>query len=215
MLLMIFGVQEPVGTKPSGQKGWPIKRADMARMSTGYWWTVAIGAAFTLARFSEAFLVLKGQQAGLPIALVPLVMVAMNLVYAVVATPAGALSDRIGRRAVLGAGLGVLIAADLILAFLPGLVGLFIGVALWGLFMWLTQGLLSALVADTAPTDLRGTAFGIFNLVTGAALLLASSLAGVLWERFGPAATFEAGATVAAAVIVVSPTGRRGNSRKS
>lgn len=207
MLFMIFGVQEPAATKPSGQRGWPIKRADMARMSPAYWWTVAIGAAFTLARFSEAFLVLKGQQAGLPIALVPLVMVAMNLVYAIVSTPAGALSDRIGRRAVLGMGLGVLIAADLVLAFLPGLVGLFIGVALWGLFMGLTQGLLSALVADTAPADLRGTAFGIFNLVAGGALLLASTLAGVLWERFGPAATFSAGAALAAlaaAVIVVS-----------
>lgn len=210
MLFMIYGVQEPAGTKPSGQKGWPIKRADMARMSPAYWWTVAIGAAFTLARFSEAFLVLKGQQAGLPIALIPLVMVAMNLVYAIVATPAGALSDRIGRRAVLGMGLGVLIAADLVLAFLPGLVGLFTGVALWGLFMGLTQGLLSALVADTAPADLRGTAFGIFNLVTGAALLLASTIAGVLWERFGPSATFQAGAALAAlaaAVIAVSRAG--------
>lgn len=207
MLLMIFGVQEPAGTKPSGQKGWPIKRADMARMSPAYWWTVAIGAAFTLARFSEAFLVLKGQEAGLPIALVPLVMVAMNLVYAIVAAPAGALSDRIGRRAVLGMGLAVLFAADLVLAFAPGLGGLFIGVALWGLFMGLTQGLLSALVADTAPADLRGTAFGVFNLVTGAALLLASTLAGVLWESFGPAATFAAGAVlaaVAAAVIAIS-----------
>lgn len=203
MLFMIFGVQEPAGTRPSGQKGWPIKRADMARMSSAYWWTVAIGAAFTLARFSEAFLVLKGQQAGLPIALVPLVMVAMNLVYAIVATPAGALSDRIGRRAVLAMGLGVLIAADLALAFLPGLMGLFAGVALWGLFMGLTQGLLSALVADTAPDDLRGTAFGIFNLVTGGALLLASSLAGVLWERFGPAATFEAGAAFAGLAMIV------------
>ncbi len=210
MLFMILGVQEPAGTKPSRQKGWPIKRADMARMSPAYWWTVAIGAAFTLARFSEAFLVLKGQQAGLPIALVPLVMVAMNLVYAIVATPAGALSDRIGRHAVLGMGLAVLIAADLALAFLPGLIGLFIGVALWGLFMGLTQGLLSALVADTAPADLRGTAFGIFNLITGAALLLASTLAGVLWERFGPAATFEAGAALAAlaaAVIAISRVG--------
>lgn len=210
MLFMIYGVQEPAGTKPSGQKGWPIKRADMARMSSAYWWTVAIGAAFTLARFSEAFLVLKGQQAGLPIALVPLVMVAMNLLYAIAATPAGALSDRIGRRAVLGMGLGVLMMADLVLAFLPGLVGLFIGVALWGLFMGLTQGLLSALVADTAPADLRGTAFGIFNLVTGVALLLASTLAGVLWERFGPARTFEAGAALAAlaaAVIVISRVG--------
>lgn len=207
MLLMVYGVQEPTGTKPSGQKGWPIKRADMKRMSRAYWWAVAIGAAFTLARFSEAFLVLKGRQAGLPIALVPLVMVAMNLVYAIVATPAGALSDRIGRHSVLSIGLGVLIAADLVLAFVPGLAALFVGVALWGLFMGLTQGLLSALVADTAPDDLRGTAFGIFNLVSGIALLSASAFAGLLWEKFGPSATFAAGAGLAgfaAAVIAVS-----------
>lgn len=210
MLLMVYGVQEPAGTKPSGKKGWPIKRADMKRMSRAYWWAVAIGAAFTLARFSEAFLVLKGQQAGLPIALVPLVMVAMNLVYAIVATPAGALSDRIGRRTVLSIGLGVLIAADLVLAFVPGLVALFVGVAMWGLFMGLTQGLLSALVADTAPDDLRGTAFGIFNLVSGVALLSASALAGLLWEKFGSSATFAAGAGLAAfaaAVIAISNVG--------
>jgi MFS family permease len=196
--LLIFGVREPDGTKPNGEKGWPIRRADLARMSGAYWRVAVIGIVFTLARFSEAFLVLKGQQAGLPLVLVPLVMVLMNLVYAAAATPAGVLSDRIGRRKVLVAGLFSLVAADLLLAFTPGLVGLFLGVGLWGLHMGLSQGLLSALVADTAPADLRGTAFGIFHLLTGLALLAASVLAGFLWDSFGPTATFAAGAMFAA-----------------
>ncbi len=204
--LLIFGVQEPDSLKPSGQRGWPIRRADLARMSGAFWWVVVIGVVFTLARFSEAFLVLKGQAAGVPVALVPMVMVVMNLVYSAISTPAGILSDRIGRRAVLVAAMVVLVAADLVLAFAPGLVGLFIGVGLWGAYMGLSQGLLSALVADTAPGDLRGTAFGIFNLVTGVALLLASTLAGVLWESYGPAATFLVGAGFAgmAAVLLVA-----------
>lgn len=214
--LMIFGVQEPDGTKPSGQRGWPIHREDLARMTSAYWWVVAVGIIFTMARFSEAFLVLKGQAAGLPIALVPLVMVWMNLVYAAVSTPAGALSDGIGRRKVLIAGLFALVAADLALAFVPGLIGLLVGVGLWGLHMGLSQGLLSALVADTAPDDLRGTAFGIFNLLTGVALLLASTLAGILWHSYGPTATFAAGAMFAAiAAIALAVDRDRSLSRQS
>jgi MFS family permease len=202
VVLLIFGVQEPAGTKPSGQRGWPIRRADLARMSGAYWWVVAIGVVWTLAGFSEAFLVLKGQQAGLPLALVPLVLVVMNIVYAVITIPAGVVSDRIGRRKVLVVGLGVLVAADLLLAFAQGLLGLFAGVALWGGYMGLSQGLLSALVADTAPADLRGTAFGIFNLLTGVALLAASSLAGALWAHFGSTVTFATGAGFAAVAAI-------------
>ena len=203
MLLMIFGVQEPAGGTPSGKRGWPIQRADLTRLTAAYWWVLAIGVVFTLARFSEAFLVLKGNEAGLPIAMTPLVMVVMNIVYAAVATPAGTFSDRIGRRPMLGFGLAALIAADLVLMLVPGLVGLFLGVALWGIYMGATQGLLSALVADVAPADLRGTAFGLFNLATGFALLAASSLAGVLWQKFGSTATFGAGAALAAVAGVV------------
>jgi MFS family permease len=155
---------------------------------------VAIGAVFTLARFSEAFLVLKAQAEGLALALIPLVFVWMNIVYALTATPAGILSDKIGRVKLLLCGLGALFIADLTLAFAPGLPGVFVGVGLWGLHLGLSQGLLSALVADTAPVDLRGTAFGLFNLVTGGALLIASVLAGWLWHDFGPMATFLAGA---------------------
>jgi len=195
--LLVFGVREPAGTIPNGQRGWPIRRVDLERMSGAYWWVVGIGVVFTMARFSEAFLLLKGRQVGLPLALVPLVMVLMNFVYAVLATPAGALSDRIGRRKVLITGLFVLAAADLVLGFVPGLTGLFIGVGLWGVYMGLSQGLLSALVADTAPDDLRGTAFGIFNLITGIALLAASTLAGFLWQSVGSSVTFAMGAAFA------------------
>ena len=200
--LLIVGVREPAGVKPIERRGWPVRRADLARMSGSYWRVVVIGIVFTLARFSGAFLVLKGQQVGLPLALVPLVLVVMNIVYATVATPAGSLSDRIGRRKVLTFGLAVLVAADLSIAFAPGLIGLFVGVALWGAYMGLSQGLLSALVADTAPADLRGTAFGIFNVSTGVALLVASSLAGVLWAHYGPTVTFATGAGFAAVAAI-------------
>ena len=212
MLLMIFGVQEPAGGKPSRKRGWPIQRADLARLTAAYWWVLAIGVVFTLARFSEAFLVLKGNETGLPIAMTPLVMVVMNIVYAAVATPAGTLSDRIGRRRMLGFGLAALIAADLVLMLMPGLVGLFVGVALWGIYMGATQGLLSALVADVAPANLRGTAFGLFNLATGFALLAASSLAGVLWQKFGSTATFGTGAALAAlaGMVLLASGGRHG-----
>jgi MFS family permease len=151
-----------------------------------------------LARFSEAFLVLKAQNVGIPIAFVPVVMVVMSAVYALTAYPAGAMSDRLGRRGVLIVGTATLILADLVLAFSGGVVLALVGVALWGLHMGLTQGLLSAMVADTAPVNLRGTAFGLFNLAGGVAVLAASVGAGALWDSFGPAATFTAGAIVTA-----------------
>ncbi|GEO87629.1 MULTISPECIES: MFS transporter [Alphaproteobacteria] len=213
--LMVFGVQEPSLARPSGQKGWPIQRVGLNRMGSDFWWVVIIGVVFTMARFSEAFLLLKGQEAGLPLALVPLVMVLMNLVYAILSTPAGAWSDSIGRRKVLAIGMGVLVIADLSLAFVPGLVGLFLGVALWGAYLGLTQGLLSALVADTTPDDSRGTAFGIFNLVTGFALLAASSIAGFLWQAYGSSATFVVGAIFAGiAALSLTVMGKRKSSRE-
>jgi MFS family permease len=158
---------------------------------------------FTLARFSQAFLVLKAQAEGLALALIPLVLVWMNLIYALAAAPAGILSDRIGRVNVLLCGLGALLLADLALAFVPGLGGVIIGVGIWGLYLGFSQGLLSALVADTAPEDLRGTAFGLFNLVTGTALLVASVLAGWLWYDFGSRATFSAGAVLSGLAILI------------
>ncbi len=210
VLLLMFGVGEPDDIKATTARGrWPIRRAELKRMSSAYWIVVATGAVFALARFSEAFLVLKAQSDGLALALLPLVYVGMNAVYASVAAPAGILSDRIGRETLLIGGLAVLATADLILAFVPGLAGTIIGVGCWGLYLGLSQGLLSALVADTAPDDLRGTAFGLFNLVTGIALLVASTLAGWLWSAFGPTATFAAGAGFSGLSILIMAFGRR------
>ena len=171
-------------------------------MGPPFWHVVVIGVVFTLGRFSEAFLVLRAQGVGLTSTLIPIVLIVMNLVYAAVAAPAGSLSDRMDRRLLLAIGLGILILADLMLAFSPTITGVLFGVALWGAHMGLTQGLLSALVADAAPDRLRGTAFGVFNLATGVTLLLASSLAGILWSRFGAPTTFVAGAAFSGVALV-------------
>ena len=191
--LLMLGVREP--DRPAGQRrSNPIRRENLRRLGSAYWWVVGLGAVFTLARFSEAFLVLRAAQSGVPVALVPLVMVAMNLVYAASAYPFGRLSDRMDHRTLLALGLAVLIAADLVLASGTHWATLLAGVALWGVHMGLTQGLLATMVADTAPADLRGTAFGFFNLVSGVALLLSSAIAGLLWDRLGASFTFYAGA---------------------
>jgi len=191
--LLLLGVREPPrqgGDKRSN----PIRRDNLRRLSPAYWWVVGIGAVFTLARFSEAFLVLRAQQEGIPVAYVPLVMVAMNLVYAASAYPFGKLSDRMDHGTLLALGLVVLIAADLVLAVPDHGLNVALGVALWGIHMGITQGLLATMVADTAPADLRGTAYGFFNLVSGIAMLLASAVAGLLWDRCGASFTFHAGA---------------------
>jgi MFS family permease len=194
MAFIIFGVHEP--ERPAGLRKVkaPLSAEELARLGYQYWAVIAVAVVFTLARFSEAFLLLKAQSAGFPAMLVPAVMVLMNLVYALSAYPAGVLSDNGSRLRVLVAGLAFLIVADLVLAFATTASGVLIGVALWGLHMGFTQGLLAALVADTAPVELRGTAFGMFNLTTGVALLAASIVAGALWDWAGPKATFLAGA---------------------
>ncbi len=193
VVVLLIGVREPP-VAPDHRRSNPVTRANLARMGSAYWWVVAIGAAFTLARFSEAFLVLRAEQAGIVLALVPLVMVAMNVVYAASAYPFGRLSDRISQPLLLALGLLVLAAADLVLALPPTTATLLAGVALWGVHMGMTQGLLAAMVADAAPADLRGTAFGFFNLMSGLAMLAASVIAGLLWDRLGAAHTFHAGA---------------------
>lgn len=155
---------------------------------------MAVAAVLTLARFSEAFLILRAQSIGLQVALIPIVLVIMSLAYSLSAYPIGVLSDRVNRLTVLALGLVLLLAADLVLAFASDLVWVGIGVVLWGLHMGFTQGLLATLIAETAPAELRGTAFGMFNLVTGVALLVASVVAGALWDITGPEGTFLAGA---------------------
>jgi len=201
VLLLVLGVEEPRHTAVSEPEPVRISGRELASLDTSFWIVVAIGAVFTLARFSEAFLVLRSQQVGFPLALVPVVMIAMNLVYAAVSSPAGGLSDRVDRRLVLAGGLASLILADLVLACFGSIAGVLVGAGLWGLHMGLSQGLLAAMVADTAPKALRGTAFGLFHLVSGVALLLASLLAGFLWESFGSGATFLCGASFAGVAL--------------
>ncbi len=204
-LLMIY-VREPEHAQALGHAKAPLTFVDIKRLPLRYWKVVVLGAVFTLARFSEAFLVLRADDVGLALGYVPMVMVVMNVFYAAAAYPAGAAADRFSERTLLLIGLALLIAADVVLAIAADALAVFAGAALWGLHMAFTQGLLSKLVADTVPAPLRGTGFGIFNLVSGGALLLASMIAGALWSAIGPAATFLAGAgfaTVASLGLVI------------
>ncbi|ACS86066.1 MFS transporter [Musicola paradisiaca] len=199
--LLFFGLNEPEPRRVAPRAN-PIRRDNLKRLGAGYWWVVGTGAIFTLARFSEAFLVLRAQQLNIPLPLIPLVMVAMNLVYSCSAYPFGKLADRVSHRALLQTGLVVLILADIVLAWSTHGFGLLLGVALWGMHMGMTQGLLAAMIADEAPADLRGTAYGMFNLISGIALLLASTIAGVLWSYWGAAATFLVGAAFCALTLL-------------
>ncbi|MBI5005508.1 MAG: MFS transporter [Nitrosomonadales bacterium] len=193
VMLLMFGVHEPAKAEAHKPVN-PLSRTNLQRLGNAYWWVVGIGAVFTLARFSEAFLVLRAAQGGIPLALVPLVMVAMNVIYAATAYPFGRLSDSVSHTRLLALGLAVLIAADLVLATDDHWTTVLLGVGLWGVHMGITQGLLARMVADATPADLRGTAYGFFNLVSGLAMLVASVLAGLLWDQLGAAFTFHAGA---------------------
>jgi MFS family permease len=200
--LLMFAVEEPERPAELRTVRSPLSIKELGRLGTTYWLIVAFATVFTLARFSEAFLLLRAQSVGLPVAFVPAVMVVMNIVYALAAYPAGILSDRMDRIAVLMIGILFLIAADLVLGFAGSIAAVAAGVMLWGLHMGFTQGLLSALVADEAPAELRGTAFGMFNLLSGLALLAASVIAGALWDATGPAGTFLAGAAFTVLALV-------------
>ena len=202
--ILAFGVSEPKFSGTATRK--PGVNLATAKLLGGNFWLVTLtGAIFMLARFSEAFLIIKASEVGLLARYVPMVLVVMSLAYSLTSYPVGVLSDRVGRRGLLLLGLAVLICADVVLAFATSLVPVFIGVALWGLHMGLTQGILSALVADTAPVELRGTAFGIFSLVSGVVLLIASVLAGVLWDVAGSQATFMVGAVFTALALLLMP----------
>ena len=208
--VLLVAVREPERPNALRKVRMPLHRDELRRLSPAFWWVVAVAAVFTLARFSEAFLILRAQSIGLPLALVPIVLVLMSLAYSLSAYPIGILSDRMNRVTILILGMVLLILADLALAFAPSFVGISIGVVLWGLHMGFTQGLFATLVADSAPAELRGTAFGMFNLVTGLAVLAASVIAGALWDAIGPQGTFLAGAafavlTVAGLVSVRGP----------
>ncbi|WFP75539.1 MFS transporter [Mesorhizobium sp. WSM4906] len=202
VVLLVAAVHEPA--RPAGMREVraPLSLAELRRLGSPFWLVVCVATVFTLARFSEAFLILRAQAMGLPIVLAPLVLVVMNVVYSLAAYPAGVLSDRVNRLTMLILGFLILIAADIVLAFPGNLAGVALGVALWGLHLGFTQGLLATLVADTAPAELRGTAFGMFNLSGGLALLAASLLAGMLWDLFGPRMTFLAGAGFTALALL-------------
>lgn len=205
VLLVLAGVEDVAPDPGPRPLRAPIRSAELSALGGPFAALLGVAALGSLARFSEAFLLLRARDAGLSATLVPLTLVAMNVAYAASSYPAGALSDRLGRRALLGVGFGVLVAADLVLALAPGVAAVLAGVALWGLHLGLTQGLFAALVADLAPPRLRGSAFGAFHLTTGATTLAASVLAGALWDGLGPDATFLAGAALAALAASALP----------
>ncbi|MFC0711869.1 MFS transporter [Azorhizophilus paspali] len=200
VVLLLRCVQEPAPVESDARP--PLHLGDVPRLGRAYWWVAGIGAVFTLARFSEAFLILRAEDVGVPIGLVPLALVAMNLFYALCAYPAGQAADRLDARRLLLVSLALLIFADLLLAAADGPWLAFVGAALWGLHMAFSQGLLAKLVADSAPLSLRGTAFGFFNLLGGLALLAASVIAGILWQQFGAAVTFFGGAAFAMLAVL-------------
>ncbi|MTK64140.1 MAG: MFS transporter [Methanobacterium sp.] len=199
--LILVAVREPERPTRLRQVRMPLRRDELGRLGTVYWWVVAVATVFTLARFSEAFLILRARSIGLPLAFVPVVLVVMNLAYALSAYPVGRLSDRMDRPSILKLGLALLLLADLVLAFASDIIGVGLGVALWGLHMGFTQGLLATVIAGATPAELRGTGFGVFNLVTGLAQLLASIIAGALWDAAGPQGTFLAGAMCVMATV--------------
>ena len=203
VLLVIFGIEARGAPAAASAPRVPLRLADLRGLDRAFWGVVGIGVLFTMARFSEAFLVLKANADGLPLALAPLVLVVMNLVYSLGAYPAGALSDAGGAKRPMLLGLASLIAADACLAYGHGLAATFAGIAMWGAHMALTQGVLAQLVAEKAPAALRGSAFGAFNLATGLTMLAASVLAGALWDVAGPPATFMAGGGFAAITLIL------------
>jgi MFS family permease len=201
--LIAFGIDESGHAPARRTFRSPLHWRALCEFPRGYWLIVGVGATFTLARFSEAFLVLRAQQTGLDLAWIPAVMVVMSLAYSLSAYPVGILSDRLDRRLLLAIGMVLLIAADLLLGIGHSVMSVFAGVALWGLHMGFTQGILAAMVSETAPSTLRGTAFGVFNLACGLCMLVASALAGWLWDRFGSSTTFFAGAALVAVPLLL------------
>lgn len=201
--LLFCGLHEPRTPVVTARTN-PIKKENLKRLGVDCWWVIGLGGVFTLARFSEAFLVLRAHEVNIPLALIPLVMVAMNIVFSFTAYPFGRLSDSTSHRRLLQMGLVVLIVADLVLALSHSWVGIIVGVALWGVHMGMTQGLLNTMIAHTAPADLRGTAFGLFSLLSGLGLLIASLGAGLLWDIWGSASTFFAGAMICVLTLILT-----------
>jgi len=200
--IIAFAVKEPAHSlAPSTRQ--PLRWRDIHQLNRAYWMVAGAGSIFTLARFSEAFLLLRAESIGVPARMIPFVLVVMNVCYSATAYPVGRLSDRLGRTGLLSVGLTVLILSDLMLSMAKTGLEVAAGTALWGLHMGLTQGLFSAMVSDTTPHHIRGTAFGIFSMASGFSILIASLIAGALWDGYGAAATFYAGSVFAATALVV------------
>ena len=217
VILLMVGVKEPtlepeperppLSSVPSKRPPFPLSLTALRELPRQFpkalWFTILLAGLLSLARFSDAFLILRSQQAGLPIAWVPLIMVVMNLVYAASSYPAGLLSDRFGRITPLAAGTLVLILGNILLASGSGLLLPGLGIVCWGLHLGLTQGILTAMIADAAPTGLKATAFGVLNLVSGLGLLVASLIAGALWDGIGSSAMFLAALLPAFGVLLI------------
>ncbi len=196
--ILVMAVHEPEKVKNQKKSAKPIIWHEIKTLKPIYWNLVGIASVLGLARFSEAFLIIKAQSSGLPLFLIPVVLVVMNVVYAATSYPAGVISDRVNRKIVLLIGIIFLIAADIFLATADNFLKLWLGIIFWGLHMGFSQGLFAAMIADESPDHLRGTAFGIFNLASGLLMLIASVLAGVLWDQYGSGITFITGAVFSA-----------------
>jgi MFS family permease len=201
VILLLVAVKElPNHHEPRSHL--PLRHGDLAALPKPFWWIIVIASLFSLARFSQAFLVLKAHDAGVDVAYVPLMLVVTFLVFSSTAYPFGILADRIDRRLQLAAGAVILLLAHIVLATADTIWLTILGGALWGLQLGATQGLLGAAIADTAPDDLRGTAFGIYDMAIGAATFAASAGAGLLWMAGGAATAFGAGACIATAAVL-------------
>lgn len=209
VIVILVAVREPVRSPGTHRLVSPIHPRELKSFGRSYWVVVMLGLVFTLARSSEAFLVLRGQQSGLDGGWAPLVMVVMSGTYAATAYPAGKLSDRYPRLTMLGVSLLPLIASELLLALVPSVTGVLSAVALWGVHLGFSQGVMSALVADTTPKSLKGTAFGVFNLVGGLAMLAANAVAGWLWLHHGAGSAFLVGSGIAGLTLGLVMSVRR------
>jgi MFS family permease len=202
---VLFVFVPETNTAKSTTKGFPLSRAALRIMPKAFWMALGISAVLSFARVSDAFLILRASDLGLPLAFAPFVLIAMNIVYSVLAWPAGALSDRLSRRMVLAIGIIALAGAALSLSLASSLWGVALGITLWGVHLALTQGLLATFIADAAPTDLRGTAFGLFNLASGVAMLFGNALTGWLWDAKGADSAFLLSGLAASMILLAIP----------
>lgn len=212
VLIISLGVSEAARPADRPRPAFPLRPSQVRRLRGVFWGSMAIIMLLLIPRFSEGFLLLKAQQSGISVTWVPLLLAAVNLVAAPVSFPAGRLSDRIGRRHLVMSGFAVLVAAQLVLTVTDGPIGVLVGALFWGLHLGMTQGVLAAMIVDHAPADLRGTAFGVFHVASGLAVLVGSFGAGWIWDQLGSTTMFATAAAIGVAglaALVISSVGRR------